>query len=465
MKKIIGIVLGIAILLPSISLANSMPTYYYGSGESVNDAILLNEECPIEVQNEVLTFDLQEFPKDYYEYSHEFNKYTGEVTAEYTFYNPTKDTITARLAFPFGSMPDYAPYALGQDASGKWWEKEIIVNEKRVEPVIRLTYCGYNDFNAYNEREKLVDGYVNDSFFKPDLPVTKYTYTFQTDEKDSSNIWSYLEVEIDTTKTKIVTDGTIRQWNEKKKNKEATLELEVWNSQVEFYVLGDTDFEHNFSLKDLESEKNIDRRTTVKTEEMSFENFVLLNLDKKIDGSNWDKYNACVAYLKECEQTEGYITESYVQYLKEELMYWYEYEIVFEPGAVVKNVVTAPIYPSIETAYEPPVYEYMYLLSPAKLWESFGDLEIIIRTPFYMTESSVKGFEKTDEGYRLKKDGLPEQELEFTLSKEESPKMDPDIIRYRTVWFLYLVGMPVFVVGGIAAVIIFMVKKSKKKEQ
>lgn len=39
-----------------------------------------------------------------------------------------------------------------------------------------------------------------------------------------------------------------------------------------------------------------------------------------------------------------------------------------------------------------------------------------------MTERGLEGFEKTESGYALSLDGLPDGELEFTLSAEEKPK-------------------------------------------
>ena len=71
--------------------------------------------------------------------------------------------------------------------------------------------------------------------------------------------------------------------------------------------------------------------------------------------------------------------------------------------------------------YTPTVYEYAYLLSPATTWSEFGSLDITINTPYYLTESTIDGFEKTEDGYLLHLDGLPEGELIFSLSTEENP--------------------------------------------
>ena len=94
-------------------------------------------------------------------------------------------------------------------------------------------------------------------------------------------------------------------------------------------------------------------------------------------------------------------------------MRWYEYTITLEPGQTLKNAVTAPLYPAIDADYTPSIYAYTYLLSPAKTWTQFGELDITVNTPYYMTECGIDGFTRTDSGYALSLPGLPEGELTF----------------------------------------------------
>jgi len=103
-------------------------------------------------------------------------------------------------------------------------------------------------------------------------------------------------------------------------------------------------------------------------------------------------------------------------------MRWYEYEISVGPGERIVNTVTAPIYPDIDSRYEPPVFEYTYLLSPAQTWAEFGNLDIVVNTPYYMTVSGPEGFQYNNPGYELHLTGLPEGELTFTLCAEKEPK-------------------------------------------
>ena len=74
LRKMIILTIALAIVLPSVSKANSMPTYTPGDG-GVNGVTLLEKDCPIEVQKEILTFHLQNFPEEYYVTSNQFKNY------------------------------------------------------------------------------------------------------------------------------------------------------------------------------------------------------------------------------------------------------------------------------------------------------------------------------------------------------------------------------------------------------
>ena len=148
-------------------------------------------------------------------------------------------------------------------------------------------------------------------------------------------------------------------------------------------------------------------------------------------------------------------------------MRWYQYEITIEPKSSITNTVTAPIYPEINGSYEPAIYTYTYLLSPASTWASFGELEIIINTPFYITENSLEGFTKTETGYTLKRNGLPGGELEFTLSTSENPTKPPrSITSYIPIEiiisFSIIGGVILLIGGGITAFVIVRKKKKNK---
>ena len=137
---------------------------------------------------------------------------------------------------------------------------------------------------------------------------------------------------------------------------------------------------------------------------------------------DYDWYNAVVRLLNYFEWSYGAIHSAEVDFdVSQRLMRWYQYNITMEPGERIVNTVTAPIYPSLDTGYEPPISEYTYLLSPAQTWTTFGNLDIIINTPYHMIQSSLDGFEQINSCYELHFTGLPEEELTFTRCSAQNP--------------------------------------------
>ena len=143
------------------------------------------------------------------------------------------------------------------------------------------------------------------------------------------------------------------------------------------------------------------------------------------------------------------------------LMRWYEYTITLEPGQTLKNAVTAPLYPAIDADYTPSIYAYTYLLSPAKTWTQFGELDITVNTPYYMTECGIDGFTRTDSGYALTLPGLPEGELTFTLSEAERPQPPKRSILHLMPTELIIV--PAAVLVAVAAVFLPARRKRRTK--
>ena len=100
----------------------------------------------------------------------------------------------------------------------------------------------------------------------------------------------------------------------------------------------------------------------------------------------------------------------------------------------------------------------------AKTWNSFGELEIVVNTPFFISNSSIDGFTKTDTGYTVKLDGLPGGELTFDLATSEKPvhKVSP----YQTVFTIVIVIICVVIallVGGVVLTVVLIRKKKAKK--
>jgi len=140
--------------------------------------------------------------------------------------------------------------------------------------------------------------------------------------------------------------------------------------------------------------------------------------------------------------------------------------ITVPAGARVVNTVCAPIFPSINENYTPPIYEYSYLLSPAESWKEFGELEIVINTPHYLVLKSSVAFSKTDGGYTAKLSGLPDKELTFILSSSPDPESPMSFFEDLFSADNLLIALPIIGVVGmlIGGIVIVIVAKSRNKE-
>ncbi|WP_458406652.1 hypothetical protein [Anaerotignum sp.] len=467
MKKMFSILLSTLLLLsPTTAFANSAQTYFQGitptdvmvSGEEYP---LLVHQSPIIVQHENLTFDIQEFPLEHYAEEADYLAYSGKVTAEYTFHNPADYDVRAKLAFPFGQTPDYG-YSFNPDTDKRVYapdaEKyDVLVDGKPIERRVRHTlfYRG-EEFKLEKDLPRLMDSYLEDDFWNFDLPVTKYTWEI-----------SGIDAEFDAARLGFWWNGDA---SERKlllmdqsggNNSEEKLAVTRWvenGDEIELYVFGkplEEELEW-FSENGAEDTPFDYTLTPVSTETATYEDFVFADWEDNSTVLRHDWYNAVTQNLKNCEWDFGILNSfEYSGNLPaDDLLRWYEYEIFIPAGGTIVNTVTAPIYPDANVRYEPPIYTYNYLLSPAKTWADFYAMSIVVRTPYYMTESSGDfSFQNGKDGYYLDYHGLPDGELTFTLSESAKPKAPGDFS---------VIGPVIMMASGVLIGVIAVKKLMKK---
>lgn len=450
--------------------ANSAQRYWSGTDSS--GALVKDKNCPLVVDKELLTFDVQEFPKNYYNSTEKFLAYTGKVTAEYTFRNPADYAVTATLVFPFGNLPLYGEYLYNSPtdkytAASDMEKYGVTVDGKSIEAAVRHTLKDRGTpFSLDMDMLKLTDGYIADSFFRPDLPVWVQQYSVEGIDPENQAATAAFVLCEDPSKTRVL-------WEEK--SGMATLKdgirISGWTKTgdtLTVYIFGEPPKDGiAWSLYENGAcEKKTDGNITLKhSEQMTFRDHAFRVYDNNSGISESDWYNAQVAFLNagsEEWRQGGIYTEKSVF----SLMRWYEYTLTLEPGQTLTNTVTAPLYPAIDAGYTPSIYTYTYLLSPAKTWAQFGELKIVVNTPYYMTENNQSSFSKTEKGYELTLPGLPEKELTFTLSESEHPRPPKLSLPFHPVFLFAGFAGFVLIGGGVIAVVLIMKrKKSRGKEQ
>ena len=469
-KKLVSAIL-LLIILPCFVLpASANSAQWHWSGVDAAGVIITDGDSPIVVENELLTFDLSEFPSNHYREAEDFLAYSGKVTAEYTFYNPSDMTVTATLAFPFGSLPDYA-YGL-DDSDGKKYG--VKVNGEPIDTEIRHTLRDPNtQFNLDTDLPLLSDEYISTDFYTPDMTVTKYSwkldYTIDSGEKLKNPTFA---CDIGQSEGKRVFYFPVESCGHVQKDKEYRIGTGVGRGNPVIYVIGEPleELPEWKLYRDGGCKDGDELRAEFRffeSETMTLLDFTLENRPEDSPVSEMDWYNASISELILGSRYTDYPIVSLYGYsgnFSKYLMRWYQYDITLEPGERIVNTVTAPMYPTIDMSYTPTIFEYTYLLSPASTWTDFGDLKILINTPYYLTECSLSGFEKTEDGYQLIRSGLPTDEngkstdLTFTLSTEENPVPDsqtPSGIMTDIAYFFLFYG-PIIMIGAAAGVLLIL---------
>jgi len=205
-KRLLLILTAIACMfvLPLSVNANSGPDSW--SGTDANGVIVTGDDCPIVVEHENLVFDLSEFPLEYYHSKKSYEIYSGRVSAEYTFVNPTDQEVRVSLVFPFGTTPDYAYYDFDDpDAFHDWEKYGVTANGEAVSATVRHTLSYYaHSFSVEQDLPLLHEGYMEDAFYRPDLPVTKLVWEISdVDHEKYGAAFAGVQLSCDPDRTRI----------------------------------------------------------------------------------------------------------------------------------------------------------------------------------------------------------------------------------------------------------------------
>lgn len=408
--------------------ANSAQTHW--NGVTATGAMITDEDCPIIVQNENLTFNIDTFPVINYISEEAARSYNASVTAEYTFYNPADYTVNATLAFPFGIFPYYGYYHTPENSYERIEEDfSVTVNDESVENTIRHTFS-YEHLDYNNERDlpKLVEGYVKDDFYRTDLPVYTYEYTLNSENKNEDGYFYAVYRWKKQDDVKLYYLGNCYRIIRTDEYLDIIFRFER-ESSVTLCFLGGQPKEsptwkfHMFSTSGSKLMEEVSGTYKNKNiTETDFYSFVMTAYDRNLGVTESDWYNAIVYDLKnEHDFNLGMLSPKRKDFfVYSSLMRWCYYNITLKPKESIVNAVTVPLYPDINTNYSTTLYTYKYLLSPAQTWKDFQSLNIEIVTRYVLIQS--KGFDfvqnEAQSKYTLSLQGLPSGELSFILAKE-----------------------------------------------
>jgi hypothetical protein len=460
LKKLLAVVIFFSVILsfPTAVFANSGPVFWRGYPSS--EVLSVEDNSPIVVQNENLIFDFSSVDNVSYTIS-------GKVTATYNMINPTDELQSVQMAFPFVSslkniqMGDISVIVNGNSLHYDIYAGDVVDtygNPWQEEKDAKTEFA--NIVSTISDKLYQAETFAEDE--KGRLYTIKVTPT--TDERINFAV----DFNSDSKKTKVIASGFNRYHCEDEKTSIASWCREP--KTLEIYVLGeDIDLKVEAFTDGQLKEKTDKFDYQVSTQEVEVKPYLM---DYIIENSARDSmvdtiqlYNLYAKALdKYFKGNLGYTSQNDLRALEQyERIFTIIYTVEF-PNNSEKEVSvsynTSGTMDARDTAK--PLYSFDYILNPAKSWSDFKKLNVEIITPEevpYVAESSIELVKVEDQVYRVSIEGLPEDDLSFSLYAEEEVKRKNiflvgllDTLRFLK--FPPVIGAIVLLIVGIIVVVI-----------
>lgn len=411
----------------------------YDEGVYSCDAALVGGKSDLCLQKQKLIFDVSDFPASGCE-----ELYKSGVTAEYTFYNPTAAAVKNTLAVASGELPYYF-------TSEEGFAPKVYTDGVEVEAQIRHTY-GY--YHYATDDIAISDEYVSGDFLKPELSVAVYEVKIKGSVDSDYTYQCVADTDdVDAEKTRFISNGYYRltAYNNEDSNKICVLGEDValdlkWT--VTKYGYGsNTQVNNGVELTKVED-------TTLSELLLSYR-----KEDSKVSEVDW--FNGLVGDFEENKITWHYGNLRYTD--ERDFTEWYVYDLEVQPKATVVNKVTTPLFPDINHNYTPYVYNYRYDFISASQWAEYGELEIIVKTDYYM-QYLPTGFQECVGGYKATYLTKPNDYLNFELSSSSNPSYENTGGSFPFVLLVVplVFGCLLLIAGGIAGIVVAIVIGVKK---
>lgn len=425
MKKAITIIAVALLVFPfNAVFANSGPVYM--SSFPSSDVLAVDNNTPIEVNGEDLTFDFSAKEEHY--------SPIGMVTAEYKMANPTHEDLSVQMAFPFIENLG----SISNDNIKITADNEELSYEIYLGGIIKRTNINGSeetDENYFNF-EKIIETITDNSYKTNNFTEDELGKLYSIEVKPSSD--KEVEIAVDLTfdyeKTKVFAGGfngfsregkttKITSWC----RKPIVLDIYVLGEDVDFSIAGYTDgtLKEKTDLYMYEiHEKEIDVRTFLlsyikNNSYISYDNISDIQLynvfAKGMDEQFSNNLGFCIA---DEVLTYGSISRMIT------LVYTVEFPKNSEKTVSVSYKTTGTM---DRRDTKEPVYTYDYILNPAENWKDFKNLNIKIIPPAdapYIVDSSIE-LNKEDNIYTASLKSLPNDDFTFTLyHKDKITMMD-----------------------------------------
>lgn len=417
----------LALLLVVLTIfvsANSGPTFWEVSPSS--ESLSIEENSPIEVIHETLTFDARDSQSNNY-------SMTARVTADYKMHNTSHQAHTSQMAFPFVTSYNELSDTIEVTVDGI--------------PVPYIIYSGDPvnaggnpnvevsppEFSFERITDTIMPGYYQSESLSPGSLGTLCTFVVEGGPSDHEVGLTY----DDGSSATIFSIG-FNGYSINGSHKEAS----GWQrdgEQASIFVLGELP---ELRVKVYEDHAGTEEATGYTTsiiyEEMTYKAYFDAYIMPYITDVNKQRDQAPIELIDDLQlynmitrnaeaymhEPEGFLpVESVGEALDYERLFTLLYEIPFKNDETRELQVSYDGRASMDSrqlSYE--VHTFQYLLNPASHWQSFGGLDLYIYTDDLYPEILESNLELTEDepgNYHGSYDVLPETDLVFSIKGKE----------------------------------------------
>ena len=429
----------------SIALANSSAIRIEGNPSA--EVFSLDEDCPVEIKKEILTFDLR--------------REEGRISALYEMVNIKEEDRTVAMAFPFWGRPSY----MDQE------QIRICADGKEVPYSVYLAGSWQDtgealDMEALISQLNLQRGLAEEGDFTKKGVYYRITWNYQEKEGEEP---PKLEVSFFSNPGRYLIDSFSGYSYDEERENSCLFETLRQSGGGGIFCL-DSGVEPIVSVtrdgKDRKEEAGIQVEKWEMTT-LEYVRYYLAHLPGGFQDSFWpeaEEKSAFRTYMAEYikEQMEsGVVSMDDIWYGMESQVMVFVYEVEFPANGTVTAEVSYGADATMDRSHsEHYLQSYRYFLTPASRFRSFSDLEIRVLPDEgnpYLVEGSLDFTRQEDGAYIARLSGLPKEELSFSMYPEAEVK-EPDKLAegVRTVGFLFrALGGGILLIAAVMAAVWF----------
>lgn len=409
-----------------MGFANSGPVFW--KGYPASEIMSIEENSPIIVKGENLVFDFSGDIDSSYTIS-------GKVTAIYEMFNPTNESQSVQMAFPFVGRLD----SLSSDYI-------VITSDNNVLPYDIYVGDMVNNHGDPRQEEKdvsfefsnIVNNMTNNLYTAKHFAENEKGKLYIIDVKPTTEqrINFSVDFNFDYEKTKVLTRGFNRYERNDKKTR-----IVAWCYEpetLEVFVLGE-DIDLNINAY---TDGELKKKTGLFTYQISIEEkdvrshlmeYIKNDINAGKEGiiSDTQLYNLYAKSLdNQFSQRWGFSSEDDLMSMEHlERIFILVYTVEFPPNTEKKVSISYIASGTMDkTKTAEPLYTFDYILNPAKNWSDFKNLNIEIipgQEALYVVESNIELVRGENGVYTAALGSLPEEDFSFTLySSEEITLLD-----------------------------------------